>query len=183
MSSGLIPPKVRVWGVVAAGAFAVDRLTKAWAEKSLAVGEIRPVFDGFFYLTHVRNPGAAFGLFADADPELRAALFGAAAAIALVISVFQLLDLAAGERGVAAALGLVAGGALGNLADRLPAVGSGEVVDFLHLDLWQGYGWPDFNLADVAIVFGVAGLLVDVLARESALRANSGPADFDESGP
>ena len=175
MSRGWIPPKVWVAVGFAAGALIADRWTKSWIERSLSPGEVLPVFEGVAHLTHVRNPGAAFGLFADADPTARAVLFGGAAALAISLVLFQLLSLGPGERRVAAALGLVAGGALGNLADRLPGLGlgSGEVVDFLHVDLWPGYDWPDFNLADVAIVLGVAGLLVDVLTRESALRAQA----------
>lgn len=175
MSDALISPKVWVWSGFAAGVFAADRVTKAWVERSLSPGEVWPVFDGLVHLTHIRNPGAAFGLFADADPMARAVLFSVAVALALGLAVYQLIALEPAERGVAAALGLVTGGALGNLADRLPGLGlgSGEVVDFLHVDLWSGYDWPDFNLADVAIVLGVVGLLVDVLTRESALRAQT----------
>ena len=51
------------------------------------------------------------------------------------------------------------------------------MVDFLYFDLWQGYAWPHFNLADVAIVVGVVVLLVDMLAREAVSRG----IDADES--
>lgn len=164
-----------VWVAFTTGSVVFDRLTKGWVERALAPGEVRPILDGFVSVTHARNPGAAFGLFADAAPELRAALFAAAASLAVLVTLWQLAQLGPDDRRVAVALGLVAGGALGNLADRLPGLGlgTGEVIDFLHVALWPGYDWPDFNFADVAIVFGIVGLLVDVVGRESALRGNA----------
>ena len=177
----LFAPKFRVCASTMVLSFAADRLTKAWVERELALGEQRTVIEGLLHLTHVRNRGAAFGLFADADPDLKAIVFAVAAALALGVVVIHLIGLAPGDRRVAGALGLVAGGALGNLVDRLPPFGAGDVIDFLHFDLWGGYDWPDFNVADVAIVLGVAGLLVDMIARESASRANREPIDRDES--
>ena len=163
------------WVVFTTGSFALDRLSSGWVERALSPGEVRPILDGFVSVTHTRNPGAAFGLFADATPELRAILFAAAASLAVVVTLWQLAQLGPDDRGVAIALGLVAGGALGNVADRLPGLGlgTGEVIDFLHVALWPGYDWPDFNFADVAIVFGVVGLLVGVVGRESALRGSA----------
>ena len=177
----LLTPKIRVCAALMALSFAADRLSKSWIESDFALGEERTVIEGLLYLTHVRNRGAAFGLFADADANVKAIVFAAAAALALAVVVIHLIGLAPGERRVAAALGLVAGGALGNLIDRLPPFGQGDVIDFLHVDLWGGYAWPDFNLADVAIVFGVAGLLIDMIGRESASRSNQEPIDPDES--
>lgn len=177
----LFTPKIRVWATLMTLSFAADRLSKAWIESGFALGEQRTVVEGLFYLTHVRNRGAAFGLFADADADVKTVVFAVAAALALAVVVIHLVGLAPGDRRVAAALGLVAGGALGNLVDRLPPFGQGEVIDFLHFDLWGGYDWPDFNLADVAIVLGVAGLLVDMIARESVSRSHQEPIDPDES--
>jgi signal peptidase II len=177
----MLPPKVRVCLVAAVLSFFADRFSKTWAATELALGEDRTIVEGLLFLTHVRNRGAAFGLFADADAELKAIVFGAAAALALAVVTLHLIGLAPGDRRVAAALGLVGGGALGNLVDRLPPFGNGEVIDLLHLELWGGYDWPDFNLADVAIVVGVAGLLVDMIAREAASRAHREPVDTDES--
>lgn len=177
----LLTPKIRVWVVSMALSFGADRLSKAWIERDLALGEQRTVVEGLLYLTHVRNQGAAFGLFADANAEVKAIVFAVAVALALAVVVTHLAGLAPEDRRVAAALGLVAGGALGNLVDRLPPFGQGGVIDFLHIDLWGGYDWPDFNLADIAIVLGVAGLLVDMIARESVLRSDEESIDPDES--
>ena len=152
---------------VALAVFAIDRLTKTWAQFTLDVGERLDVIPGFFYFTHVRNPGAAFGLFADNAVEVKAIAFASAATLALIVVLIHLRSLARGERREAAALALVAGGALGNLLDRIPYFGTAEVIDFLHFEWWSGYPWPDFNIADVAIVSGVALLMVEMIARES----------------
>ena len=174
-----VPAKHSSFALFALGVFALDRGSKAWASAEIPLGDRLDVIEGFFYFVHVRNPGAAFGLFADAAPELKAIAFSLAAALALLVIVLHLQTLAPRDRRVAAALGMVSGGAVGNLVDRLPMLGGGEVIDFLHIDLWAGYPWPDFNIADVAIVLGVAGLIVDMVARESAARASG--IDVDES--
>jgi signal peptidase II len=111
----------------------------------------------------VRNPGAAFSLFAEAPAEIRAPFFIGTTliAIGLIISFFR--KLSPGDRLSALALGLILGGAVGNLLDRLIY---GAVVDFLRLQLWVGYSWPDFNVADSSIVIGVALLVLELFARE-----------------
>ena len=160
--------KYRVFGVVALVLFALDRAAKMWVLLNLEIGERFDVIPGFFYLTHVRNPGAAFGLFANSGAEIKVIAFSAVAALALIIIAVHLRSLAPGEKRESAALALVAGGALGNLVDRLPYFGSVDVIDFLHLDWWHGYPWPDFNIADIAIVAGVGMLVVEMVAREAA---------------
>ena len=72
------------------------------------------------------------------------------------------------------ALGLILGGALGNLDDR---VRYGEVVDFLHFRLWKGYSWPDFNFADTFIVVGVLLLVLELFATEGETREEAAVAD------
>ena len=146
----------------------LDLGTKVLIDNNLSYADRIPVIEGFFYLTHVRNPGAAFGLFASADPELRMLVFSSVslAAILIVISFFR--QLAPGDRLSAVALGLILSGAVGNLCDR---VFRGEVVDFLHVVLWRGYSWPDFNLADSFIVVGVSLLILELLASEGEDRA------------
>lgn len=177
----LFAPKVWAFLVVSVVTVCADRFSKAWIDSTLALGEQRVVIEGWLYLTHARNDGAAFGLLSDSEPQLKLVVFAAAAGLAVIVVLLHLIGLAPGERRVATALGLVAGGAIGNLADRLPQIGGGEVIDFLHVDLWGGYDWPDFNLADVAIVLGVAGLLVDMIAREAALRADHDPLEIDDT--
>jgi signal peptidase II len=105
-----------------------------------------------FELANVRNKGVAFGLFASGKlPVLLLTL----AAVGLLVLYFALH---VRRPGLWAAVGLVSGGAFGNLADR---VRSGSVIDFLDPPLW-----PAFNVADIAIVAGVALLVVALSAPE-----------------
>jgi signal peptidase II len=156
-------PKLRI----GLGAFLVclvlDQATKALVSAHLHYGDKREVIEGFFYLTHVRNPGAAFGLFANAPDGVRLAFFIGVALVAIGIIVSFFRKLAPGDRLSALALGLILGGAVGNLIDR---VVHREVVDFLHFRLWQQKSWPDFNLADSFIVVGVGLLILELLATE-----------------
>lgn len=156
-------PKSRFFFVAFAISLALDQITKTWVVETLAFTDRISVIDGFFYLTHVRNPGAAFSLFADAPAAIRMPFFIITTLIAIVLIVSFFRKLSPGDRLSALALGLILGGATGNLIDRLVY---GEVVDFLHLRLWTGYSWPDFNVADSSIVIGVALLVVELFASE-----------------
>ena len=106
-------------------------------------------------------------------PHLRSSSASTLFAIGLIISFFR--QLAPGDRLSALALGLILGGAVGNLLDRLRY---GEVVDFLHFTLWGGYSWPDFNFADRFIVVGVALLVLELLATEGEI-ARRAPRERD----
>jgi signal peptidase II len=143
---------------VAAVALVVDGLSKMWAVAALGDREPVPLLDGVLTLRLVRNPGAAFGV-----------AQGLTIAFSLVAVVVAVVILRVARRlrstGWAVSLGLVLGGALGNLVDRVfrePGVLRGWVVDFLELP-----NWPVFNLADVAIVSGgVLMVLLSVLGRQ-----------------
>ena len=164
-------PKLRI----AAGAFLIvlvlDLATKIAIDMHLSYADRIPVIPGFFYLTHVRNTGAAFGLFSDAPKVYRLVFFISVSfvAVGIIISFFR--KLSPGDRLAALALGLILGGAVGNLIDRIFRQ---EVVDFLHFRLWRGYSWPDFNVADSAIVVGVGLLVLELLASEGEQRSSSG---------
>lgn len=118
---------------------------------------------GFFNLVLVWNTGVSFGLFANDADTMRWLL----SAVALAISAVLVVWLRRADSGLlAAALGMVIGGALGNIVDR---VLYGAVADFLDLHL-MGYHWPAFNVADGAIVVGVAALLLDSFRSRSEER-------------
>lgn len=155
--------KTKVFLGTVALALPLDQLTKTWIVRNLSFADRIPVIEGFFSITHVRNPGAAFSLFASSPEPFRRVFFVVVTlvAIALVFSFFR--RLAPGDRLSSLALGLVLGGAVGNLIDRLVY---GEVIDFLHFRLLGGYTWPDFNLADSFIVVGVALLVLELFASE-----------------
>lgn len=163
-------PKLRVGLAAFLISLPLDQITKNLVVANLSYTDRREVIEGFFYLTHVRNTGAAFGLFADAPEPFRIIMFLTVSTIAVGIIISFFLRLAPGDRLSALALGLILGGAVGNLIDR---VRFGEVVDFLHFKLWGGYSWPDFNLADTFIVIGVALLVLELLAHEGESRART----------
>jgi signal peptidase II len=145
----------------------IDQLSKEWVVRSLTYADEIPVIAGFFHITHVRNPGAAFGVLATSSQAVRLFFFVGVAllAIGLIFSFYR--KLAPGDRFSALSLGLILGGAVGNLLDRIR---HGEVVDFLHFRLWGGYTWPDFNFADSFIVVGVILLIIELLATEGESR-------------
>jgi signal peptidase II len=140
---------------VAAGVVALDQLTKAWAINALADGPIA-IIDGTLQFRLARNTGAAFSLFASGGPIV------GIMAIGVVILIFVALG-DASRRLEAVALGLVLGGAVGNLLDRAfrgDDFLSGAVVDFVYTSFF-----PTFNVADTAITFGVALLLLSAFRR------------------
>ena len=163
-------PKLRIALLAFTTSLSLDVLTKYAVAHHLVFSDKIEVIEGFFYLTHVRNPGAAFGLFASAPANWRLAFFIGISLLALGIVVSFFRKLAPGDRLSSLALGFIAGGALGNLIDRIVRH---EVVDFLHFKLWQGYSWPDFNLADSFIVIGVGLLVLELLATEGETRAGA----------
>lgn len=156
--------KLRAFLTAAGIALPLDVASKEWVIRTLAFGERMPVIDGFFDLTHVRNPGAAFSMLAHTPDWFRVWFFPLMGIVALWLIVSFLRKLAPGDRLAACALGLILGGASGNLLDRLRH--GGEVVDFLRVQLWRGYSWPDFNFADSFIVVGVALLIFELFAAE-----------------
>ena len=140
--------------------FLADQFSKYAIKSSLALYESWPA-EGFFRITHGTNTGTAFGLFPGQT------------AVLIVLSLFAIAFLvyfyrteALSNRWLRLAIGLQLGGAFGNLADRVRA---GEVVDFIDVG-W----WPVFNLADSAIVVGIAVLMsVVVLGSDREPEARS----------
>jgi len=139
-------------------AFAVlflDRITKRVVAKDISLHDSITVIKRIFYITHVENRGAAFGIFNDSPSEWKIGLLVLFSIVALVIVSALLWRSSHSMTASAVGLSLILGGALGNLWDRLL---SGRVVDFLLVYIGS-YQWPAFNIADSAIVVG-AGLLV-----------------------
>jgi signal peptidase II len=141
---------------VAGAVILLDQFTKWRVRRTLALHESVPIIDSFFHLTHVRNTGGAFSLFASASDAVRLPFFVVASAIAIVALLYFLRQVGARQRLLQFALAGILGGALGNLLDRVTA---GHVTDFLDLH-WRGYHWPAFNVADSFITTGVVVLLV-----------------------
>jgi len=153
-------------------AIAIDRIGKAYAMASLGLGERVPMIGDVASLTHERTAGGGFGLFRSLGPEGETIGLAIVSLVSIVVVISFQRGLAPGERGAAAALGAIAAGVLSNGFDRLH---HGEVIDFLHLGAASSSTLPDFNVADVAIVMGVATLIVELLALEMASRVASAP--------
>ena len=136
---------------IAAGVFASDQATKAWIQSQLAFGTYGepgaiPVVRGFLYLVHVGNTGAAWSMFSGKSVWL-----AAVAAITLLAIFLWRRALGLRERVVQVRFGLLCGGILGNLVDRLV---HGHVIDFLDFH-FGSYVYPTFNVADSGICIGV----------------------------
>ncbi|MCU0302884.1 MAG: signal peptidase II [Thermoanaerobaculales bacterium] len=141
-----------------------DRLTKAAVMRHLGLGEWHHVAPGLT-ITHVRNPGIAFSLFADGGPVTRVLLH--LVILTAVVVIAWMVVRHDRQRALSGlAFGLILGGAVGNLVDR---VLWGWVLDFLHLWVRVGdrtWSWPDFNVADSAITTGaVLLILVEIFGR------------------
>jgi signal peptidase II len=131
-------------GLVLAGVLIVDQVTKRLVIDGIGVGDSRSVFLGV-HLVHVRNKGVAFGFFSGGGTLV---LVFTLIALAALLGYFVMRP---GTRLLWLPTGLLIGGAIGNLIDR---IANGAVTDFIKLPVW-----PAFNVADVAITFGVLSLL------------------------
>lgn len=152
------PRRLGVFAAVAAFALAADVVSKVLVVANLEPGVPKQVLSGGLYLLLTRNAGAAFSLGTGAT-----LIFSLIAVVVIVVIVRTAARLR--SVGWAIALGLVLGGALGNLADRVlraPGWGRGHVVDWISVFADDGHVWPIFNLADSAIDCG--GVLAAVLA-------------------
>jgi signal peptidase II len=182
-SSGASPPEDAgrsrgwLWGgdyarlglVTLLPTFVLDQAHKWWMINVYDIGARAPVeITSFFDLVFVKNKGISYGMLAQDGHGGQWAL----AAFAVVTSIGLWLWLVHGtiNRLIAVSLGLIIGGALGNALDR---VALGGVADFFHFHVGT-WSWYVFNVADVAIVAGVAGLLYDSLRlnRNDAAKAS-----------
>jgi len=138
--------------------FAGDQVTKSMVEKSIPEHAVIPIIPRFFNLTHVKNAGAAFGMFSDTPSPLKTALLIVVSAALLVTVLTYAWRSRSLHWEASVGLALILGGALSNLVDRIRL---GRVVDFL--DVYYGsYHWYTFNLADSAIVAGAGFLVLQV---------------------
>lgn len=154
-------PHYKLAGSLALAVTVLDQATKLQVQKHLKLFTAVEVVPGFFNLVHTVNRGAAFGFLNTQDTDWQVYFFIAAAALAVVI-IANLLSKAENEgRLFVCALGLILGGAIGNLIDRLRL---GEVIDFLDFAIGS-YHWPAFNVADIAITCGSLALIVSFYAR------------------
>ena len=147
--------KILPW-ILIPSVFAADRVLKIWFIGNFDQGASVALWPGVFHLTRVENTGAAFGLWHNAAGAL--AFFSAASVLAIVVYMLGWFGPRA-EGSQRYAWALVAGGALGNLYDRVTL---GHVIDYLDFRIW-----PVFNFADVCISVGVAWIVWRYAAHSS----------------
>lgn len=149
--------------MIAVAVFLLDRLTKLLIIHNLELDDSVSIIPGFFRLTHLENPGAAFSMFAESSSPFRTALLVSVSVAALAVVSFLLWKRRNEFNATTLALSLILGGAFGNLWDRLA---DGKVTDFL--DFYVGsHHWPPFNMADSAIVVGALLLMIRMLRKDA----------------
>ena len=144
----------------------LDQVTKYLIHTGMALHESIPVIPGFFSITYIRNPGAAFGFLAGASPTFRYVFFIGVTVAAIGLIIHYLRTYVADDQFLTISLGMILSGAIGNLIDR---VRFGEVIDFLDVYLGATH-WPAFNVADSAISVGAFVLFFHLI-----LQKKSGP--------
>lgn len=147
-SPGKYKSKLRLFLIVAALVVTLDQLSKLWIRVNLPPTDRIELLPGFINLDYVRNYGGVFGLFAGYT-ELLIALNIAGSVIILVFLYYHLPTVTLGILSLA----LILGGGVGNLIDRIRL---GYVIDFISFQLFR---WPNFNIADAAIVAGIFALI------------------------
>jgi signal peptidase II len=174
--AGILSRRWMIFGIVGVLSLIADQATKIWARSSLPTfepcsrgegccGIPVPVVEHYFDWRMSCNPGSAFGLFSSQD---NARIFlSIVGVLALGAIVWMVKKARADQTRLLWALGLVAGGAIGNLIDRIY---TGVVTDFV---VWKykTTEWPTFNIADVALVVGVGLLFIDILKDSKTKRA------------
>jgi len=145
---------------IAALVVALDRATKLWIVSHLQLGQAIVIIPRVFRLTHVLNTGAAFSMFeGSTSPNLVRNVLIGFSVIAVVVVLVLIWKMGRVLSLTSVALALILGGAVGNLYDRIRFA---YVVDFLEVHIVH-YHWPDFNVADSAIVVGACLLLLEML--------------------
>lgn len=137
--------------VIAGIVIIVDQVVKMMILKTMPLYHSIPVIPGFFNITHIQNPGGAFGFLADQSSTLRVFVFLVISSFAVCLIFWFYRSTPETHPTLATGLAMIFGGAIGNLIDR---VRFGKVVDFL--DFYIGtLHWPAFNVADSAITIGI----------------------------
>ncbi len=145
-----------------------DQLTKHLVHSKLAIGVRHWLIPGFMSLSHTQNPGFAFGLMQKVPPSLQDVFFIGIPVFALILIVLIFIKLQDNQMLTSLALTSILGGATGNLLDRIQY---GYVIDFLDFHLGSSVKLPAFNIADFAIIAGVALMFYNTLKQERPEKA------------
>ena len=158
----MVSKKLAFLAIVAGTVLVLDLLTKMLVLAHLPLGAGIPFIPGLFDLTHVQNPGGAFGFLATLGPQARGVIFILVSVLAVAVILWFYMKTPVQQRWLAFGFALIFGGAIGNLLDRLRF---GAVIDFI--DVYIGdLHWPAFNIADSAITVGVAIFAFHVMFRK-----------------
>ncbi|MFZ0613241.1 MAG: signal peptidase II [Desulfobacterales bacterium] len=148
--------------LIAGAVVLLDQFTKILVVRSLPLYHSIAVVPGFFDLTHVQNPGGAFGFLAGADSRLRAVVFLFVSLVAVGLILWFYFKSPSTHPWLSGAFAMIFGGAVGNLIDRIRF---GKVTDFL--DFYVGrLHWPAFNVADSAITIGIGIFLLHLVFKK-----------------
>jgi signal peptidase II len=149
----------RIWYLLAAfGLYMSDQMSKAWAVRTLRLGQDKSIIRGFLDLAYAENPGVAFGQLQEGGAWGRYALAALATAAAVAVLTYFFRTPRSDDR-ILGACALLLAGIAGNLTDRLRL---GYVIDFIHV--YAGtYHWPTFNVADACICFGAGLFALDLI--------------------
>lgn len=139
-----------------------DQVTKILILKTLPLYHTITIVPGFFNITHIHNPGGAFGFMAHQDSSFRHLLFVLLSLFAICFIIYFYKNTIRTQPLLASGFSLIFGGAIGNLIDRIRF---GKVVDFLDFYI-RNYHWPAFNVADSAITVGVTVFIFHLLFKK-----------------
>ena len=140
----------------------LDQITKILILKNLPLYHSITIIPGFFNITHILNPGGAFGFMAHQDSNLRNFLFLFLSSFAVCFIFYFYKNTWRTHPFLASGFALILGGAIGNLIDRIRF---GKVVDFLDFYV-RSYHWPAFNVADSAITVGITIFIFHLLFKK-----------------
>jgi signal peptidase II len=144
-----------IWAIIAISAIALDQLTKLLIINTVDLGSRVTVINNFFYIAHIKNRGAAWGILQNGR------IIFIALTIIVVLVLIVLINRSS-SRFFKTILSLIIGGALGNFTDR---VLSGEVTDFLSFK-FGSYEFPIFNVSDIIVVVGTILLAIYIMFYE-----------------
>jgi signal peptidase II len=148
--------------MIAGSVCIADQIVKALIVATVPVYQTIPVIPGFFNLTHIYNPGGAFGFLSGSPSVLRHAFFLISSVVAMGLILFLYAKTPPGQGWLEVGLSLIMGGAIGNILDRIRI---GKVIDFLDLYI-KDLHWPAFNVADSAITIGIGFFIYHLLFKD-----------------
>ena len=161
--------KLMTFALVSAGVILIDQVTKWIIKTTMDLHQTIEVLGDFFTISFILNSGIAFGLFDDSSSAIKRPLLIIISIVALAIIVYIFFSLPKKVKMSGLAMGLITGGAIGNMIDR---ISKGMVVDFLDFDFpnitirflnIHMTRWPTFNVADMSVLVGIAMLLVIII--------------------